>query len=116
MSPQKFSLCSSAPDIEQEGGTSGTPTGAQAASVSKKKVWGGRQQLKVYFMNPDDIDEWGWRCRGEPMNKNTILAWARVWNFSGFPMIPLFENFDLAKNADIRVQFSGTRNYHIHLN
>ena len=85
-----------------------------AAHVSKGKVWEERQSLKVHFMNPDDImdpenaddKKWGWRCRGEPMNINTIFAWARVWNFVGFEEIPTFEFVEIARRADIRVKFS----------
>ena len=55
-------------------------------------------------MNPDFIDKW--KCRGEPMNINTIFAWARVWNIVPYPEIPKFEVVDSAKKADIRVQFS----------
>ena len=56
-------------------------------------------------MNPDDIDDW-WRCRGELMSINTILAWARVWNLVPYPEIPVFEMVEIAQRADIRVQFS----------
>ena len=87
-------------------GVSSTQTSAAAAQVRKEKIWRGRQQLKVYLMNPDDIHDWGWRCRGEPMNFKTVFAWARVWNFVGFPEIPTFEFVEIAKRADIRVQFS----------
>ena len=80
--------------------------GAAAPHISKGKVWKGRKLLKVYFMNPDDIDDWGWKCRGEPMNINTIFAWARVWNFVGFKEIPTFEFVEIASQADIRVKFS----------
>ena len=109
MFPQNFPLCSSAPGVKPAGlSTSDTPQEAQAAAVATEKIWKGRQQLNVYFMNSDDIDEWGWKCRGEPMNKNTILAWARVWNFVKYPEIPIFESNDRADKADIRVLFSGT--------
>ena len=57
-------------------------------------------------MNPEDIDEWGWRCRGEPMDINTLFAWARVWNFIEYPEIPSFEVVKIDEQADIRVQFS----------
>ena len=74
-----------------------------------KKVWRDRQTLKVYFMNPDDIDDW--RCRGEPMNINTIFAWARVWNIAPYPEIPKFEMIERASRADIRVKFSSNRTF-----
>ena len=77
-----------------------------AAAVKKEKIWSERQQLKVYFMNPDDINDWGWRCRGEPMNISTIFAWARVWKFVEYPEIPSIELSERAQRADIRVQFS----------
>ena len=62
-------------------------------------------------MNPDDIDDWGWKCREEPMDAHTIFAWARVWNLVPYPEIPKFVWEDLVSRADIRVQFS--RNYEI---
>ena len=68
--------------------------------------------LKVYFINPDYIDECGWKCRGEPINVNTILAWARVWNILPYPTIPRFELVEDDKKVrpDIRVQFSSNTN------
>ena len=58
-------------------------------------------------MNSYELDEWGWKCRGEPLNTNTIIAWARVWNFVEFPNIPSIEVTELREEAHIRVQFSG---------
>ena len=86
---------------------SSSQAGAAAANVDREKIWKGRQALKVHFMNPDFIDNW--KCRGEPMNINNILAWARVWNIAEYPEIPYFE-IEERKNrkADIRVKFSGT--------
>ena len=75
-----------------------------------KKVWRDRQVLRVYFMNPDDIDDLEWKCRGEPLNTNTILAWAQVWNIVPYPEIPKFEMIERASRADIRVQFSSKSN------
>ena len=60
----------------------------------------------VCFMNSDDIDDLEWKCRGEPMDANTILAWARVWNIVPYPEIPKFVMEDRVVKADIRVQFS----------
>ena len=74
-----------------------------------KKGWRRGQVLKVYFMNPDDIDVWGWKCRGDPLNIITIFAWARVWNIVQIPEIPYLEMSELAKNSDIRVQFSSNQ-------
>ena len=70
----------------------------------RTKIWKEKRVLNVYFMNPGDIEVWGWRCRGKPVSINTIIAWARVWNY---PEIPNFEVVDKAKKADIRVCFSG---------
>ena len=86
------------------GGVSSILTGAAAAK--REKIWKERHRLSVYFMNPDDIDDWGWRCRGEPMNISTIFAWARVWNFVEYPEIPSIELSGIARRADIRVKFS----------
>ena len=66
--------------------------------------------LNVYFMNADDLDEMGWRCRGEYLNVQTILAWARVWNFIGYPEIPMFELVERLDKSDIRVKFSSNPN------
>ena len=78
-------------------------------AVISKKAWRGRRVLKVYFMNPESIDEWGWKCRGDPMNIITIFAWARVWNIVEIPGIPHFEMSEIARHADIRVQFSSNQ-------
>ena len=59
-------------------------------------------------MNPEDIEDWEWKCRGEPMNVNTILAWARVWNIAQYPEIPYFEVTEQKQEADIRVEFIRT--------
>ena len=87
-------------------GTSDTQAGAAAAHASKEKVWKGRQSLKVYFMDADGFDDLQWKCRGNPMNIETIFSWARVWNFVGFEEIPSFEFIEIASRADIRVKFS----------
>ena len=105
---QEYSICTSAPEVELTGGVSTNQGGDAAASVAREKIWNGREVLKVYFMNPDDIDDWGWKCRGEPMNIYTVIACARVWNFVEYPEIPFFDVTERVKKADIRVQFSRT--------
>ena len=70
-------------------------------------IWKGKEVLNVCFMNPEYLSEW--QCRGEPMNINTILAWARVWNLVPCPQIPLFEVTTDKEEADIRVKFSGNQ-------
>ena len=66
----------------------------------------GKDTLNVYFVNPDDIEDWGWKCRGQLIDINAILAWARVWNILPYPNIPMFEMTEKAEKADIQVQFS----------
>ena len=56
-------------------------------------------------MNEEKLEDW--RCRGEPMTVNTIIAWARVWNVVMHEEIPTFDLTYRAKRADIRVEFSG---------
>ncbi len=59
-------------------------------------------------MNPDELDIVNWKCRGQPMTINTVLAWARVWNVSiNNDTIPYIDWTEYAKNADIRVIVSG---------
>ena len=67
-----------------------------------------RDQINVFFKNPEDIEEW--RCRGQPMNINTILEWAKVWNppVGKYKKIPQFAVTEKQNTADIRVEFSGT--------
>ena len=76
------------------------------AAQADFKVWSGRENLRVYFMNPDDIEKWRWKCRGEFMDFNVILAWARVWNSVQYQDIPFLERTDHPGEADIRVKFS----------
>ncbi len=93
----------SAPDLKEVTGTSNG--GAAAAHVSRGKIWKGREDLKVCFMNPDELDSW--KSRGEPMNINTVLAWAQVWNVPFFSdTIPYLDWTVKAEKADIRVKFS----------
>ncbi len=76
-------LCVSAPNLHLIG--SSTP-----------KIWEGREALKVYFMNPEELDD----C-------NTVLAWARIWNVPFFrDTIPYLAWTEHAEKADIRVMFS----------
>ena len=58
-------------------------------------------------MYTDKIEERGWKCRGQLIDINTILAWARVWNIISYPNIPKFEMTEKAEEADIQVQFIG---------
>ena len=106
---QKFAMCSSLPE---EGEVDPTiPAGHAGAAIARKKIWKGREKLRVYFINPEDIDTWGWKCRGEPINSNNVFAWAKVWNYVQNQKIPTFEYAERAPNADIRVKFSSNRMY-----
>ena len=61
----------------------------------------------MYFMYSDKIKDWGWKCRGQLIDINSILAWARVWNIPSYPKIPTFEMTAKAEEADIQIQFIG---------
>ena len=58
------------------------------------------------FINPDDIDDWGWKWKGESLSVSTILAWSNMWSSTMVPMIPVFEHTERIDQADIRVKFS----------
>ncbi len=65
-------------------------------------------------MNPDYIDDWKYG-KGKPLSISTVQAWAEKWKSPWTENIPGLEWTELAKRADIRVQFSGiiTYNYRI---
>ncbi len=98
-------ICTSAPEKDDLKEIADTSNGGAAAHVSRNKIWKGREALKVHFMNPDELDNW--KSRGEPMNFNTVLAWARVWNVPLFrDTIPYLGWTEVAEKADIRVKFA----------
>lgn len=71
------------------------------------KIWNGRTQLKVYFMQ--DIPE-GWKIKGENLMRDDILQTANVWHRKG-PNIPEFVLAKKLDSSDIRVKFYGKLNY-----
>ncbi|XP_064383859.1 uncharacterized protein LOC135332881 isoform X2 [Halichondria panicea] len=103
----KYPACMSPPEVDTSKEVLETSNGGAAAHVDREKIWKGRETLNVYFMNPDVLDNW--KSRGEPMNFNTVLAWARVWNVSIFSdAIPSLAWREKAEKADVRVKFSET--------
>ena len=87
------------------------------AHVARQKIWKGRQELRVYFMNPEFFEKWS--CRGERMNKNTVLAWAQKWNGNAadpeYEDIPRIKMIEKIERSDIRVLCSGKLFYIIHI-
>ena len=76
--------------------------------MQTEKMWGKRDKhLKVYFINPEVLEDEGWMCGDAPMNVDNIFAWAQQWNSNAFPDIPKFEYTHSAKKAHIRVYFGG---------
>lgn len=83
----------------------GRQEGAAGAWIQTKKIWGSREVLKVYFLNPSVLESW--ICGKQAMNTATIMAWAAKWNHPFFEKIPKFQEVDSSDNADIRVEFTG---------
>ena len=83
------------------GDPAATPPGRAAAVVRKSKIWEGRQALKVCFLNPGLLTEWG-------LETETIIEWANGTKDSkGWEEVMVFQKTERINNADIRVQFSG---------
>ena len=84
---------------------------AGAYIISRDKLWPkGKESLTVYFMN-DPPDTWRYGPFNDPITKDRILDWAKIWNknlpanVDGRECIPKFEPASSMKAADIRVQF-----------
>ena len=61
--------------------------------------------LKVYFMNPKDVE--GWKSdKGKEVTTEMIMEWANVWS-TNCPGAPQFDVTGREAKADIRVKFSG---------
>ena len=100
-------LCSSAPD-DMAGQTPTNPVGVLGGHIRREKIWRGRQKLSVYFMNPDDIEDWGWKTGdGDQINVTLVDSWARTWNNVQNQNIPRLKKTAHARQADIRVKFTG---------
>ena len=67
----------------------------------RDKVWAGRQVLRVFFLNPEVLRNWG-------LTTEVILDWAAAWQRHDDERIPIFQKNFAARKADIRVGFSGT--------
>ena len=74
--------------------------------IENDKIWEKKQTLKVYFMNLEEIEKFGWKCRGKPIGATLILFWAGIWN-TAKALIPAFQTTTDPGKADIRVKFSG---------
>ena len=72
--------------------------------TQEPKIWTGRSVLKVYFMNPEILEEWANGTRID-----NIMTWASSWNSPLYDQIPRFEETKDDLTADIRVRFSGVR-------
>ena len=83
------------------------PKGAKGGFAKTDKIWQKRDVLKVYFLNPEDLDTKEWMCGKDNMNVQNIVDWAQVWNNATYPHIPSFEKTDSKDKADIRVHFGG---------
>ena len=59
--------------------------------------------LRVYFMNPEVLEEW--KCEGKEMTTEMIMEWAGAWEKA--PSAPQFTATSRVQRADIRVKFSG---------
>ena len=73
-------------------------------------------ELKVYFLNPDILEDEHWKCGHEgPLTVDTILAWATFWNGHA-EYYPKISNYKAeARKAHIRVEFTKNSEYTIQL-
>ncbi len=103
-------ICTPAPDTsadDEESDEDDTRiAGAAGAFLTKNKIWKGHEVLKVYFFNSRLLDDW--KCIGETMSVNTILAWANgAWRSPLYDDIPKFVLTEFPQTANIRVKLSG---------
>ncbi len=101
-------MCGSAPGKDDKGLQEDSCPGAADSFIPKEKIWKGVNVLKVFFFNVEFIDNW--KSKGEPMNVNTIIAWANAWQPWKGAGIPRFERTELVNKADIRVKFTSQFN------
>ena len=78
---------------------------AAGAYIARDKIWKGRKELTVFFLNEEVIDEW--RCGSSQMTVATIMAWAKTWNTSYSEEISKLKHVERLQDkekADIRVK------------
>ena len=113
MPPEPIPLCYSYELSDTEESPTSPPSGAAGAYViSRSKLWKGKKNLKVYFM--DDVPN-HWKCHNDPLTIRVILDWAKVWynnlpaDIDGRQHIPKFVRTGSIREADIRVQLGSGR-------
>ena len=72
----------------------------RSAHMYRNKIWASRQLLKVTFLNPELLFQWG-------LTVDNVLDWANEWNSDDSDKVPKFVKELQTKRADIRVQCSG---------
>ena len=87
------------------GDSADMPDDAAAAYVNPTKMWRGRTDLKVYFIESDLEVLKRWMVDRSPMTPEVILAWAGEWNSELAKAIPRFARVDSPDSADIRIAF-----------
>ena len=73
----------------------------RSAHMYRNKIWASRQLLKVTFLNPELLVQWG-------LTVDNVLDWANEWNSDSSDEVPKFARKN--EKGDIRVQFSGKYN------
>ena len=91
------------------------PTDTQGAWVAPHHLlWDVKQlpDLKVYFLNPEILEDEHWKCgHAGPLTVDIILAWAAVWN-SHADHYPKISNYVAKREkAHIRVIFKKDSEY-----
>lgn len=66
----------------------------------RSRIWKGREVLKVVFLNPEVLSQWG-------LTIGTVLDWANLWNADHRNKVPVFAQASNLRRADIRVMCSG---------
>ena len=66
-----------------------------------------KKELRVHFMNPDDIPTWWKDSGGNHITKREVLKIANEWHKCDKSVVPKFVQWDAMHGSDIRVAFIG---------
>ena len=77
--------------------------GTRSATLLPSSLWKGVDELKVYFMNEDEIKTW--KYEGRELSVATIFSWVKfTWNVNA-KNYPKFSITSQQSDAHIRVKF-----------
>ena len=86
------------------------PREAMFGSMRLSQLWG-KKELKVHFINPNELQDSGWKYGGYSLNPPQILSWAMTWNNHAKFYPKIHPTLVPIQDSDIRVWFDSGQSY-----